>query len=113
MASVAERIVVMYAGRVMEQGGVDSIYASPANPYTVGLLESIPRLDIKIGRLPAIGGLPPNLLAVPPGCPYHLRCAMVAPVCRADPVPPLTEVAQGHLSSCWVAEEVHSRDRVG
>jgi oligopeptide transport system ATP-binding protein len=112
VASVAERIVVMYSGRVMEQGYVDEIYASPANPYTVGLLDSIPRLDQKIGRLPAIPGLPPNLLAVPPGCPYHLRCAMVVDACYADPSPPLTEVAAGHKSMCWRAEEVYAGERI-
>ena len=113
VASVAERIVVMYAGRVMEQGDVDTIYSQPANPYTVGLLESIPRLDVKIGRLPAIPGMPPNLLAVPPGCPYHLRCPMTAPVCRTNPPPGLTEVAPDHVSSCWFAGEVYARERVG
>jgi oligopeptide transport system ATP-binding protein len=112
VASVAERIVVMYSGRVMEQGYVDEIYASPANPYTVGLMDSIPRLDEKIGRLPAIPGLPPNLLAVPPGCPYHLRCAMVIDECYSDPSPPLTEVAPGHRSMCWRAKEVYAGERV-
>jgi oligopeptide/dipeptide ABC transporter ATP-binding protein len=113
VASVAERIVVMYSGRVMETGDVDTIYATPANPYTVGLLESIPRLDVKVGRLPAIPGLPPNLLAVPAGCPYSLRCARAIDKCYEDPSPPFVEVESGHSSMCWLAEEVFAGERVG
>jgi len=113
VASVAQRIMVMYSGRVMETGDVDSIYARPANPYTVGLLESIPRLDQKTGRLPAIPGLPPNLLAVPPGCAYHLRCTRSIDSCFVDPPPPVIEVEAGHTSTCWVAKEVFAGERVG
>jgi oligopeptide transport system ATP-binding protein len=112
VASVADRIAVMYAGRVMEQGNVDEIYQRQANPYTVGLLESIPQIDERVGRLPAIPGLPPNLLAVPPGCPYHLRCAMPIDPCFEDPAPPFTQVAPGHHSMCWRAEEVYAGERV-
>jgi oligopeptide transport system ATP-binding protein len=113
VASVAERIVVMYSGRVMETGDVDAMYASPANPYTVGLLESIPKLDVKVGRLPAIPGLPPNLLEVPPGCPFHLRCSRAIEACFTDPSPPFVEVAPGHSSLCWIAQEVYAGERVG
>jgi oligopeptide transport system ATP-binding protein len=112
VASVADRIAVMYAGRVMEQGDVDEIYARQANPYTVGLLESIPQIDQRVGRLPAIPGLPPNMLAVPPGCPYHLRCSMTVDACFDNPAPPFTEVAPGHRSMCWRAEEVYAGERV-
>jgi oligopeptide transport system ATP-binding protein len=111
VASVAERIVVMYAGRVMEQGDVDAMYAHPANPYTIGLLDSIPRLDARVGRLPAIPGLPPNLLAIPSGCPFHVRCARAGDQCRIDPMPPLIEVGPAHLSACWFAEEVYSHGK--
>ena len=111
VASVAERIVVMYSGRVMEQGDVDAMYARPANPYTIGLLDSIPRLDARVGRLPAIPGLPPNLLHVPSGCPFHVRCVRAADRCRVDPVPPLVEVGPGHMSACWFAEEVYEHGK--
>lgn len=111
VASVAERIVVMYSGRVMEQGDVDSMYAHPANPYTIGLLDSIPRLDARVGRLPAIPGLPPNLLDVPSGCPFHVRCTRASDQCRTDPVPPLVEVGPAHLSACWFAEEVYANGK--
>ena len=105
VASVAERIVVMYAGRVMEQGGVEQIYAHSANPYTRDLLASIPRLDAKMTRLPAIPGLPPNLLRLPSGCAYHLRCSRATEVCSRD-APPLDQVDQDHRSACWFAREV-------
>ena len=71
VADVADRIAVMYAGRIVEQADVFEIYARPAHPYTKGLLESIPRLDQKGLQLAAIGGLPPNLMRIPPGCPFN------------------------------------------
>jgi oligopeptide/dipeptide ABC transporter ATP-binding protein len=108
VADVAQRITVMYAGRTMEQGPVDDIYARPGNPYTLGLLESIPKLAEKTGRLPAIKGLPPNLLRVPTGCPYHPRCPLAQDVCATDPAPPLVEVHHNHVSSCWFTEEVRT-----
>jgi oligopeptide transport system ATP-binding protein len=95
----------------MEQGDVDSMYAHPANPYTIGLLDSIPRLDARVGRLPAIPGLPPNLLNVPAGCPFHVRCTRAGDQCRTDPVPPLVEVGPAHLSACWFAEEVYANGK--
>ena len=76
VADVADRIAVMYAGRIVEQGDVYDIYRQPAHPYTKGLLDSIPRLDQKGETLAAIGGLPPNLMFIPPGCPFNPRCAV-------------------------------------
>lgn len=111
VASVAQRIVVMYAGRVMEQGGVDEIYAQPANPYTVDLLASIPRLDAKTGRLPAIPGLPPNLLRLPAGCAYHLRCQRIGEQCRSGEPPALLPVGDDHVSACWFSEAVMRGER--
>ena len=113
VADVAQRITVMYSGRTMEQGRVDDIYAAPANPYTIGLLESIPKLEVKTERLPAIKGLPPNLLNIPRGCPYHPRCPLAQDVCVSDPAPPLAVVQGDHLSSCWMIEEVLSRGTLG
>ena len=69
VADVADRIAVMYAGRIVETAEIFPLYANPADPYTKGLLESIPRLDQKGQQLAAIGGLPPNLTKIPPGCP--------------------------------------------
>ncbi|MGK5632832.1 ABC transporter ATP-binding protein [Streptomyces sp. URMC 123] len=80
VADVADKIAVMYAGRIVETAPVRELYRSPAHPYTRGLLDSIPRLDRKGQELYAIKGLPPNLLAVPVGCPFHPRCAFTAEV---------------------------------
>ena len=105
VADVADRIAVMYAGRLVEKADVHELYGSPAHPYTRGLLESIPRLDQKGQTLAAIGGLPPNLMRIPPGCAFNPRCRMAQDVCRTD-VPQLREVAPGRLSACHFAEEV-------
>ena len=105
VADVADRIVVMYAGRLVEKAEVHELYASPAHPYTRGLLESIPRLDQKGQTLAAIGGLPPNLMRIPPGCPFNPRCRMAQGVCRTD-LPPLREIRPGRFSACHFAEEV-------
>ncbi|MFJ1651539.1 ABC transporter ATP-binding protein [Streptomyces sp. NPDC088337] len=99
VADVADRIAVMYAGRIVESAPVHDIYKAPAHPYTRGLLDSIPRLDHKGRELYAIKGLPPNLLAIPPGCAFHPRCPMARDVCRTD-VPPLYEVSESRVSAC-------------
>jgi oligopeptide transport system ATP-binding protein len=104
VADVADRIAVMYAGRIVEQSEVFQLYAQPAHPYTKGLLESIPRLDQKGKELAAIGGLPPNLMRIPPGCPFNPRCRYAQDICRADPPPPLREVAPGRLAACHFSE---------
>ena len=105
VADVADRIAVMYAGRIVEQADVYSLYAKPAHPYSKGLLESIPRLDQKGETLSAIGGLPPNLTRIPAGCAFHPRCPYARDVCRADPPPPLLHLA-GRDSACHFAKEL-------
>ena len=104
VADVADRIAVMYAGRIVEQSDVYEIYASPAHPYTKGLLESVPRLDQKGLQLAAIGGLPPNLMRIPPGCPFNPRCSYAQDICRVDPPPPLREVVYGRMAACHFSE---------
>ncbi|MFE6284722.1 ABC transporter ATP-binding protein [Streptomyces sp. NPDC057877] len=91
VADVADRIAVMYAGRIVESAPVHDIYKAPAHPYTRGLLDSIPRLDQKGQELYAIKGLPPSLLRIPPGCAFHPRCPLARDVCTTDE-PPLYEV---------------------
>ena len=105
VADVADRIAVMYAGRIMERAEVFDLYRQPAHPYTKGLLESIPRLDQKGQQLAAIGGLPPNLMRIPPGCEFNPRCRYAQDVCRTDR-PELREVAPGREAACHFAEEV-------
>ncbi|EFL17397.1 ABC transporter ATP-binding protein [Streptomyces sp. C] len=104
VADVADKIAVMYAGRIVEAAPVREIYASPAHPYTRGLLDSIPRLDQKGQELYAIKGLPPNLLAIPPGCAFNPRCPMARAVCRAE-VPPLADVGPDRASACFFWKE--------
>ena len=105
VADVADRIAVMYAGRIMEKADVYDLYHRPAHPYTRGLLDSIPRLDQKGQVLTAIGGLPPNLIYIPTGCEFNPRCKMAQEICRRDR-PALREVIPGRLSACHFAEEV-------
>ncbi|MEV0410014.1 ABC transporter ATP-binding protein [Streptomyces sp. NPDC050448] len=104
VADVADKIAVMYAGRIVEAAPVHEIYAAPAHPYTRGLLDSIPRLDQKGQELYAIKGLPPNLLAIPAGCAFNPRCPMAQPVCRTD-VPPLAEAGPDRASACFFWKE--------
>ncbi|MFF3844856.1 ABC transporter ATP-binding protein [Streptomyces sp. NPDC002328] len=99
VADVADRIAVMYAGRVVESAPVHDLYKAPAHPYTRGLLDSIPRLDHKGRELYAIKGLPPDLMRVPEGCAFHPRCPMAQAVCRTEE-PPLYEVDEDRGSAC-------------
>ncbi|WP_407560936.1 ABC transporter ATP-binding protein [Streptomyces sp. 184] len=91
VADVADKIAVMYAGRIMETAPVHDLYKAPAHPYTRGLLDSIPRLDQKGQELSAIHGTPPSLLSIPPGCPFNPRCPRAQDICLTDR-PPLYEV---------------------
>ena len=105
VADVADRIVVMYAGQIVERAEVGDLYRNPAHPYTEGLLSSIPRVDHKGQELYAIKGLPPSLLRMPAGCPFHPRCPRVQDICRSDH-PELREAAPQRWSRCHFAEEV-------
>jgi oligopeptide/dipeptide ABC transporter ATP-binding protein len=102
VAEVADEVAVMYSGKVVERAGVRAIFEDPQHPYTVGLLGSIPRLDIERTRLASIEGQVPNPLRRPAGCNFADRCPFAVANCRAE-VPPLMEVRAGHLSACWRA----------
>ncbi|WP_043510804.1 MULTISPECIES: ABC transporter ATP-binding protein [unclassified Actinoplanes] len=108
VADVADRISVMYAGKVVEEAPVYDIYARPAHPYTKALLESIPRLDMKGQQLSVIRGLPPALTDVPKGCAFNPRCAYARDACRQDPPPPPYQVSvQPHRTArCHFFREV-------
>jgi oligopeptide/dipeptide ABC transporter ATP-binding protein len=106
VARYADRVNVMYAGRVIERGSAAEIYANPRHPYTLGLLRSVPRLDEPMrAKLDPIEGQPPDLTKLPAGCAFAPRCAYR--VDRCAEVPPLTAIgAPGHLSACWEAERL-------
>jgi oligopeptide transport system ATP-binding protein len=111
VADVADKIAVMYAGRIVETAPVHELYKSPAHPYTRGLLESIPRLDQKGQELFAIKGLPPNMAKPPTGCAFHPRCPKVQDICRTD-YPTLHQVTDsdgaalaGRRSACHFWKE--------
>jgi peptide/nickel transport system ATP-binding protein len=102
VASLCQRVVVMYAGRVVEEGPVEQIFKSPQHPYTWSLLRSVPRVDeARKDRLVSIRGLPPDLSNAPPGCKFHPRCPFVIERCKRDE-PSLDEVALNQVARCWV-----------
>ena len=104
IAGTADRVLVMYGGRVVEEGARRDIFYRPAHPYTRGLLQSVPNPEtLTRSRLVPIEGQPPDLLNPPPGCPYAARCPETMRVCLAFP-PPLTEFSEGHKAACWLAE---------
>jgi peptide/nickel transport system ATP-binding protein len=102
VASLCQRVVVMYAGRVVEEGPVEQIFKSPQHPYTWSLLRSVPRVDeARKERLVSIKGLPPDLSNPPPGCKFHPRCPFVVERCKREE-PSLDEVGPGQVARCWV-----------
>jgi peptide/nickel transport system ATP-binding protein len=102
VAEVADEVVVMYAGKVVERAPVQELFDHPQHPYTVGLLGSIPRLDVERTRLASIEGQVPSPLRRPAGCKFADRCPFVIDKCRAQD-PPLREVGVRHESACWRA----------
>jgi oligopeptide/dipeptide ABC transporter ATP-binding protein len=110
VADVADSITVMYAGRVAEQAPIADLYAKPLHPYTLGLLESIPRVDLKGEELYAIKGLPPNLTRIPPGCSFAPRCRFAQDVCRDDPPPEHRRIQPGRWAACHFSEQLQGEE---
>ena len=111
VAELCDRVVVMYGGRVVETGDVYTIFANPRHPYTVGLMDSLPKLVGEEEMLRPITGQPPSLINLPPGCAFHPRCFLSGGrmLCRTD-VPPLRPLGDtAHLSACHFAEELQER----
>ena len=103
VAGMTDRVVVMYAGKVVETAPTDELFANPRHPYTLGLMASIPRLDeARTSDLKTIEGAPPNLIQPPTGCPFMPRCVFARNICRT--MPPLEAVAgqSTHVKACWV-----------
>jgi oligopeptide/dipeptide ABC transporter ATP-binding protein len=103
IAEMADDVVVMYAGKVVEASDVITVFEQPHHPYSKGLLASIPRLGQKRQRLEVIKGVVPNPLNLPTGCLFKRRCPYAMPVC--DTPPPFQEVAPGHVSRCWLTPQ--------
>ena len=112
VARYADRVNVMYAGKIVERATAREIYANPRHPYTLGLLRSVPRLDEpRRAKLQPIPGQPPDLSRLPAGCSFAPRCAYAIDRCRVEE-PGLDPVAADHLSACWLASELDTRTQV-
>ena len=110
VAEIADEVLVMYGGQVVEHAPVRELFYRPRHPYTWGLLGSLPRLDIDVERLVQIPGQPPSLLRPPSGCRFHPRCAYAMDICRTD-VPALEQFGGAeHLQRCWLDEETKTRE---
>ena len=112
IAGMVDKIIVMYSGFIVENAPVRALYKQTAHPYTVGLLESLPKIDARRKeRLVPIKGLPPDLLKEPTRCPFAPRCPYNIERCWEEN-PPLIAVAPDHSSACWRAEEVFNGLRI-
>ena len=111
VASLAERVVVMYAGFIVEQAPVKELFKNPRHPYIIGLMQSVPGMDDVTGQpLASIAGAPPDMLRAPRGCPFAPRCSYVMDRCREEN-PELLPVARDHVAACWWdVEEGRPRD---
>jgi oligopeptide transport system ATP-binding protein len=102
VAGIADRVLVMYSGFVVEESSVDDIYENPSHPYTIALLAALPRVDRRRdNRLKSIHGAPPNLLVEPHGCPFSPRCEFVIERCSSEN-PPLMQIDARHKIACWI-----------
>jgi len=108
VAGMTDRVIVMYAGRIFEQASTRELFARPANPYTKGLLRSMPDPASTQGALYQIPGLPPDLARLPPGCPFAPRCARAEAICRAE-FPPFVQLTREHFSLCHFAGEIYEQ----
>ncbi len=106
VARYADRVNIMYAGRIIERGSAREIYSNPRHPYTVGLLRSVPRLDLpRRAKLDPIEGQPPDLVRLPEGCAFRARCRWAIDKCATDR-PVLDETSPNHWSACWRSEDL-------
>ncbi|HZJ87630.1 MAG TPA: ABC transporter ATP-binding protein [Sphaerochaeta sp.] len=103
VAGMCDHVCVMYAGKIVERAPTEVLYAEPAHPYTEGLIKSVPRMDTtqKGKRLFSIEGQPPNVIDLPPCCPFHPRCEKAMEICQ-HAYPPLRDLGAGHEVSCWL-----------
>ncbi len=112
VAEIADRVAVMYAGRMVELGEVHEIFGEPQHPYTQGLLKSVPNIELDGGELYQMEGSPPSLLHPPSGCAFHPRCPFAMPVCSLSE-PEFLPVVGDHLAACWLYQEQRQGVTVG
>jgi oligopeptide/dipeptide ABC transporter ATP-binding protein len=110
VAANADRVAVMYAGRIVEIGDTLDVFDHPAHPYTRALLRCLPDVERKRERLVEIGGQPPDLARLPPGCPFAPRCPERQPQCETE-YPPAVSLRDGHVAHCWVATGAEAQPR--
>ena len=108
VAGMTDHILVMYAGKIFEQAQTRELFACPGNPYTKGLLRSVPDPTAEQGALYQIPGLPPDVAHLPPGCPFAPRCERAEEICRQE-FPPFVKLNEEHYSLCHFAEEVYAK----
>jgi peptide/nickel transport system ATP-binding protein len=104
VAEVCDRVVVMYAGKVVEQADVKELFLNPKHPYTKGLLESIPKLGVRKEKLGSIPGMVPSPDKMPRGCRFFERCSSAMDICKAT-IPPMRSVGENHTAACWLYEK--------
>jgi oligopeptide transport system ATP-binding protein len=112
VAGMTDHLIVMYAGKVFEQAPTGELFERPGNPYTKGLLRSVPDPTAEQGSLYQIPGLPPDVAHLPPGCPFAPRCERVEEICRRE-FPPFVQLTAEHFSLCHFANEVYEESRAG
>ncbi|MCD6442979.1 MAG: ABC transporter ATP-binding protein [Thermotogae bacterium] len=111
IAEMADRVAVMYAGKIVEYADVKTLFKDPKHPYTWGLMNSIPRLDVEQEKLRPIPGIVPDALNFPPGCKFHPRCEFATDRCRSEE-PEIIEVEKDHLVACWNWEELEKVKKI-
>lgn len=102
VAANADRVAVMYAGQIVEMGSTEQVFDTPSHPYTQALLRCLPSVELKRQQLVEIGGQPPDLAQLPPGCPFAPRCAKRQPICL-EAYPPTVTIQPGHVAQCYAA----------
>jgi oligopeptide/dipeptide ABC transporter ATP-binding protein len=104
VARVCDRVAVMYAGKIVETAGIRELFNHPTHPYTIALMNSLPRIEKTVDLLYSIEGQPPNLREIPPGCAFAPRCPSVIDICKQE-YPPLYTVDTGHHLNCWLMDK--------
>jgi oligopeptide/dipeptide ABC transporter ATP-binding protein len=107
VAANADRVAVMYAGQIVEMGNTEQVFDTPSHPYTQALLHCLPSVDLKRQQLVEIGGQPPDLAQLPPGCPFAPRCVKRQPICT-EAYPPTVTIETGHIAQCYAAVPIEA-----